>query len=711
MSNVVQLRESRVTAETYDYVGEAYGKLKRLSDFRERDGQANLSKIIEDCLASSVPLAAEAPTGTGKTIAYLVGGVSAVKRLESAVAGEEMPIVVATATVGLQTQILASDLPKLMEAGVIAQGSAVIAKGRGRYFCILSAERLLAGEVENMQYDIFDPESNVKVDGIDEIREMSSAWHTAAWKGDIDTYGHKRPVFWATVQASSDTCIGPRCDFYEDCPYFEDRRRLAKAKVVIANHDLVLADLSAQMSDQETVFPFNRYILLVDEAHHLPSKAMEAGAANDNLCETLEKLPAVAAAAKKFFVNGEFAKFLDSKGITTYDFDISRTQTLLRNAIDLIRQISVDPDSRTKRFTKGQVPESLRLPLAELLSELGSLKDNVAKAASSLKSSNLANRDARFKPMVAEALYEASMVNGILSSAWQALRLFTEQSEIVRWVHHTETDAWLFASPVEGDKILTELMWKNPRVRVALLSATLKDLEGFERFRMRSGLPQEARTFAMPHSFPYQENLLVVYDTMKNTPARGTRDEYIKELQTAMPSEINPGEGTLIVFTSKQLMNAVVPALRKKFGDRVLCQGEMGIKQLLVEHKGRIDAGGGSILAGLATVAEGLDLPGAYCTHVMITGIPFAVPTNPVEEERAEQLGNDYFNKHSLPDAFVKLTQMVGRLMRRETDRGRITIFDKRLVETKYGWKLMRALPDFRKKRKSTLVAAQCIPQ
>lgn len=697
MSNVLSFADARAAAYSHDYVEEAYEKLTRGKAVVLRKGQKGLSKEIRDALVADQPLAAEAPTGTGKTIAYLVGALAASRQLEVALTGESLPIVVATATVGLQNQVITNDLPKMIDVGLVREDEVIIAKGRHRYFCVLSAQRLLAGDLEESQYDIFDGEANIEVDGIDEIRDMHEAYTEKGWRGDIDSYGATKPIFWAKVQASSDTCIGRRCDHFQECPYFDDRKRLSKAKVVVANHDLVLADLLAQMADQETVFPFGKYLLVVDESHHLPDKAMEAGAAQADLLQTLNQLNGMATVTKKLFGTGVLAKFFDSKDIGPESFQTIPLENALIRAHNAVKAIPVDPSNGNRRFAGGVIPDSLVGPCQDVFREVDALRDMLGKATTALKNSASINQDPKQKPFVAEALYEASMMMGILTRLWKAVQSFTANKTAVRWIFRNELNASLCVSPIEGDEILRDLMWENPRVRVAMVSATLQDLHGFQRFRERCGLPPSARTYAMESSFPYEENFIYLED-MRHSPRQAERAGFETELLHKLPQVIDPKEGTLIICTSRKLLQLVVPVLRAKFPGRVLAQEEKSLKQLLEEHRAAIDRNEGSILIGLATVAEGLDLPGKYCTHVIITALPFSVPTNPVEEERAEQLGSAYFRQHALPDAFVKLVQMVGRLMRRETDRGSITIFDNRMYLNRYGIDMLRALPNFKKK-------------
>lgn len=708
MSNVLSMAAARAAASPIDYVDDIYERLTRGGEVKMRPGQADLSKAIRDSLVDNTPLAAEAPTGTGKTIAYLVGAMAASKHLESALTGQTLPVVVATATVGLQNQVISNDLPKMIAAGLLAPDDVIIAKGRHRYFCNLAAQRLLSDDPEENQYDFFDAEANVDVDGLDEMREMSEAYNARTWKGDIDSYDKPKPIFWARVQASGDTCIGRKCDFFEECPYFDDRKKLVKARVVVANHDIVLADLLSQMADQEPVFPFNQYLLVVDESHHLPNKAMEAGASQADILKTLNALTGMATVSKKFFATGILTKFFDSKDIGPESFQTISLERALVQAHSAMKRIQVDPLNFHRRFPLGAIPADLMEKCQAVFTEVDALRDILGKASTSLKNATTVNSDPKQKPFVAEALYESSVMMGVLTRLWKATRSFVSDKPAVRWIFCNELNATLCVSPMEGDEMLKDLMWENPRVRVAMVSATLQDLTGFTRFRERAGLPPEARDYAMKSSFPYEKNHIYI-EEMKHSPRQVERAKFEEELLHKLPQVINPDEGTLIICTSRKLMQILVPMLRSNFPGKVKAQDEKALKQLVDEHRADLDAGIGSILIGLATVAEGLDLPAHYCTHVIITALPFSVPTNPVEEERAERLGAAYFKKHAMPDTFVKLVQMVGRLMRRETDWGMITIFDNRLYSKAFGWEMLRALPNFKKQRIKRAKAATLV--
>lgn len=269
-----------------------------------------------------------------------------------------------------------------------------------------------------------------------------------------------------------------------------------------------------------------------------------------------------------------------------------------------------------------------------------------------------------------------------------------------KWLFRKEGTTSLHTAPLEASDVLTPLLWENERARASVMvSATLRDLGGYTRFSGRVGLPKTARFETLPYTFPYAKSKLVVA-AMGATPKLAERRQFLTELSSKLPRAINSKEATLVLFPSWTMLREFAPKLKDRFGrDNVRVQGEDGrsIKMLVRDHCEAIDRGDGGILLGVQTLAEGLDLPGVYCTHVVIISLPFAVPTDPVEQELSEILGNRYFSERSLPDAMTRLTQMVGRLLRRESDVGRVTIFDRRLASTSYGRQMLASLPPFEK--------------
>ncbi|MNR71636.1 putative ATP-dependent helicase DinG [compost metagenome] len=686
------------------FIDECYDRLAKLPGFIVREGQKRLSREVCKAMVAGEPIAAEAPTGTGKTIAYLIGAIAASEKLRTT---KEIPVVVATATVGLQTQIMQGDLPSLVNAGILAsEREAVLAKGRGRYFCMASAERLSSEKSSDGQHDFFDQTINENVQLVEEVNTMLELWDARVWNGDIDSYPLVAPATWREVAASSETCLGHKCEFYSECPFFQSRRALSEARIIVANHDLVLSDLAMDQEGIDPLFPGGRYLVVFDEAHHLPDKAIDVGSAQLQIEEAKAGVGRLAGFNKSWQRKGDIVRLFEKSKLQPHDFDTGP----LFNGLDALREelakVEVEPETLQFRFPRGEVPDSILKAAENSLDHARLLANNMSEAAGALKKTNLPEKQPELKGFIGELLFQCAFLNSQLAAVVKALSLFSARDRAVRWIFRASADqVSIHVSPLEGADVLRRLLWSSERAVVAMVSATLQDFNGFDRFKARSGVGDNLRTMKLDPIFPYRENTLQLVD-MKYSPRQAERAQFITELAANLPAHINAAEGTLVLFPSRSMMKALVPELRKKFGHSVMAQGDKGIKELIADHRQRIDDGKGSILCGLATMAEGLDLPGKYCVHVAICSLPFAVPTSPVEQELAEVLGKEYFAQRALPDALTKLIQMVGRLMRRESDRGRITVYDHRLIYTQWGRKMLNALPNFRRKVVASALAA-----
>lgn len=699
MGQVIQLQpvESAPVAAHQAFIEQAYARLQRLPGFIVREGQRELSAAIAQSLLAAKPLAAEAPTGTGKTIAYLIGALAAAKELETV---REHTVVVATATVGLQSQIMTGDLPALVKAGIVEGSDYTLAKGRGRYFCVDAAERLTEGKAHSAQVDFFDAEANAQHEELDGLPELLQAWRGHDWSGDFDAYPARLPATAYKAAASAETCLGNKCGHYNVCPFFAARRSLSAAKIIIANHDLVLSDLAMAANEMDPLLPGSRYLVVFDEAHHLPDKAQESGSVTVRPSAVLAALTGLPRYNELWTRHTAFSKLYERYKLDEGSFSASALERALTHLQDACLDIPWEEDSDHVRFSRSAgLPSAVATHAAAALAQVDSLHGAFAEAQKQLKASNITEKHPALKGPFAELLYSGAYFSSELLKLRRGLSLFLGSGEAVRWMQRdAQGELCLHSAPRDGSGVLKELLWSSPRAVVAMVSATLRDFGGYKRFQAKLGL-DDMRTLTLSPIFPYHECELWLAD-MRASPRQDEREKYEAELRLVLPEVVRPEEATLVLFPSRALMNKMVPTLRQRFGrPNVRVQYDKGLKDLILDHKAAIDAARGSILCGLATMAEGLDLPGAYCTHVVICTLPFAVPTGPVEQALQEDMGDEYFSKKALPDTLVKLIQMVGRLMRRESDRGRITIFDNRLLSARWGHRLVDALPPFRRKR------------
>jgi ATP-dependent DNA helicase DinG len=176
---------------------------------------------------------------------------------------------------------------------------------------------------------------------------------------------------------------------------------------------------------------------------------------------------------------------------------------------------------------------------------------------------------------------------------------------------------------------------------------------------------------------------------------------HTEELIELLPQLLDADEGSLVLFSSRRQMNDVYDGVPQDWRARTLRQDDYSKQEILRRHREAVDEGRGAVIFGLASFAEGVDLPGAYCQHVIIAKLPFAVPDNPVDAALAEWLeaqGRNAFMEISVPDAALRLVQASGRLLRTESDRGRVTLLDRRVITRRYGRTILDSLPPFKRR-------------
>jgi ATP-dependent DNA helicase DinG len=255
----------------------------------------------------------------------------------------------------------------------------------------------------------------------------------------------------------------------------------------------------------------------------------------------------------------------------------------------------------------------------------------------------------------------------------------------------------LRCSPVLAADILQECLWSRA-AGVIVTSATITALNSFERFILHSGVPDGTNFKVVASPFDYA-NATFTVPAMDCDP--GDAQAHTEALIEQLPIILDRGEGSLVLFSSRRQMLEVYQGLNREFGGGILMQGDYSKQEILRRHREAIDSGEGSVIFGLASFAEGVDLPGDYCRHVVIAKIPFAVPDSPLEASLAEWVeaqGRNAFMEISVPDAALRLVQASGRLLRTEQDTGRVTLMDRRIMTKRYGRAILDSLPPFQRK-------------
>lgn len=643
----------------------------------------------------------EAGTGTGKTVAYLLAALPIAKYL-----GKKL--IVSTATVALQEQIVNKDLPEVKKHSGLSFTYA-LAKGRGRYLCLSKLDRLLVdhnGALNPTQALYEDEYPQVTEQGVKIYNSMVDALASNRWDGDRDTWSDGiDDADWGPITTDHRQCTGRRCSNVGACSFFKARDKLANVDCVVTNHDLVLADLALGGG---AILPAPEdSIYIFDEGHQLPEKAIGHFAHHSRLMATSKWLEQGQKQLSAIMGNisgaGNVDRFAEQVPAALLDARQQLAQVLptLQVLVD-----GIDPDEHTPRyrFAEGVIPADLMLMAVEIHRAFDRLGELLAKMAAEVSE---ALEDAHCAVPKVD-LEQAFPVIGIWQSRaeantalWASYATPDPAGSVprARWLTLVDSgghiDIEVCSSPIMASKTLEYSLW-NQCCGAVVTSATLTALSSFDRFKMRAGTPNDSTYQVVPSPFDFTRATLQVPAAACDA---GNSQAHTLSLIQILPDLLHADEGSLVLFSSRRQMLDVYEALPGEWQDRILMQGARSKQALLDAHRETIDGGAGSVLFGLASFAEGVDLPGRYCQHVVIAKIPFAVPDDPVGAALAEWIearGGNPFMEISVPDASVKLIQACGRLLRKETDGGRISLLDRRIVSKRYGKAILNSLPPFR---------------
>ncbi len=674
--------------------------------FKMRDGQHAMAECVADTLSKAdlgeqaAPDKAiaviQAGTGVGKSAAYLSTAVAmALER--------KTRVLISTATLALQEQLMGKDLPALAAASDKPFVYA-LAKGRGRYVCKVKLERL-AGTGSGDE-DLFEDDFPVAAlatasqQAIEERRmqlydHMATLLTSGQWDGDRDTLAQAPDGGdWAGVAAERHTCTARHCPKYKECSYYNARTRLAEANVIVANHDLVLATLGLK-----TLPDLDNCLVVFDEGHHLPAVALDQFSSAMDLSNLrwLDKLPKTMqeVATRLHLHLGEDVQTVCSQLRTV----LTQTQKL---ALDLVHDSSDGRDG-TLRFANGVLPEALTDPITQISAQATGLSKALEALGVDVKA--VAKDDPAQGVLCAQLYAKLGSVAPRLNAVAATAQLLLEHGEqpLAKWIKAETEGGYLnltmHACPMVPGDLLRQFLWSQVRGAV-ITSASLTSCGSFDYFLQEAGLSGNRNVTTLEVSSPFdyskQGTLTVVHTRAEPKQA----EAYTAEMVELLMADLRQVEhGALALFTSRAQMRAATQALPSALVDTVLVQGTLSRTRLLASHSARVEAGLPSILFGLQSFGEGLDLPGQLCETVFICKLPFAPPSEPVDEARAEWLrsmGRDPFSELVIPATAIKLLQWTGRAIRTEEDQAQVICYDKRLQLQSYGKRMLNGLPPYR---------------
>jgi len=605
--------------------------------YEDRPQQMQMAEAVENALRTKTHLIAEAGTGVGKSLAYLVPVVLWARE-------ENQRAVVSTYTKTLQQQLVQKDLPFLKK--ILGEFRFALCVGGENYLCLRRFDQI-------RMHDLYEQAER-------EPLNQLFAWSTTTRTGlrsELET--EPPPGLWTKACRQADLCFGKDCSFYKDCYYQKAKAVEQQAHILVANHHLFFAD----MATGGNVLPFYKAVVF-DEAHQVEDVATDylgVEVSNYSVRYLLDSL--LSQRTRKGMLTR-----LTNQGA---EAQAAREMTDgLRLAgenffLDLAGLLRREPALRIRR--KNIIPDMLSEPLLELKDALLELK--------------------------VESQEEEQEVKAFASRAQtlaSAIRLNLEQGAegFVYWAERENTRYRLVASPIDLSEALRENLFAKTDT-IVLTSATLSAAGTFTYIKNRLGLDAPGELLLdSPFDFEKQA-LLYISPGLDDQQAPEYQQKFDEELKAIL--SVTQGR-TLVLFTSySQLKKSAVTLRAEMPGLGVLCQGEMPAYRLVEQFKGISNA----VLLGTASFWQGIDIPGDALQCVVIAKLPFAVPDDPLVEARMEQLKNPFF-EYQVPQATLLFRQGFGRLIRTRTDRGAVVVLDSRIMTKNYGKWFLRSIPKCR---------------
>jgi ATP-dependent DNA helicase DinG len=676
----------------------AQGIFSEWPEFEYRQAQQEMSSLVWEVVERGGCALIEAGTGTGKSLAYLYP-------LFTQTIQEKGSVVIATYTINLQQQLMEKEIPFLAKILGIPLKAALLL-GRGNYLCWrkLAFYRQHPDKLDSSQRRFL-------------LRVLTSAEENL---GCLEQLGYSLPSeLREKLTSEAETCLRKICPFQGKCFWLLARKEAFAAEVIIVNHHLFFTDLSMRMerefADDKLVLPPYHYVIF-DEAHHVEDVAAEyLGLRLDEyeierFCKRLLHKEGrwgngwLVSLRQRLLEKGSDLAFMQ-RSIAALEMelipDLLTLENLFRTLFQLIGegqnfQRSLG-EERNYRYTTNLLLENETLN--GLVSQVNEAIDQWTKRLS-LLIDEMQDSDELIEDTI--FLVEAGRFFKRLGASLPLLLDGTDPQFVY----------WFTLRPILGDQRtirmvinrvplqLGDLLYKElfSKVNSAILtSATLAVGNDFTYIKERLGInylhPSERKEVILESPFDYQKNVLVIISTDLPTPED---PKYSEKISLLLPDLIHAAKGrSLLLFTNKRQMievyNQIAPQLKEE-GFHLFKQGEKPRNRLLKVFQ----LTSKSVLFGMDSFWEGVDIPGSQLSNVVIMRLPFRVPTEPLFQakwEALQQEGKDPFLNLSLPEAVLKFKQGFGRLIRTKTDRGTVIILDQRVTTKRYGKAFLTSIP------------------
>ncbi len=640
------------------------GPLARaLPHFESRPGQVEMARTVADAFEQGGVVLAEAGTGTGKTLAYLVPAVLSGGR-----------VLISTGTKNLQEQIYFKDIPALRDALGI-NFTATYMKGRANYLCLHRLEQLVDGQSLSMGTEsIFLPM----------IQEWSAKTETGD-RAELEDLPEDL-AFWNSVSATAETCLGTECTRYDECFITRMRQRAAESDVVVVNHHLLCADASVRQNAYGEVIPSCAHAI-IDEAHQLEDVATQYFGYSvstyrvEELARDIERAVERAGTVSGMR-QGEVPRAIErlrDRGRAFFaDLELAHRE---------VRRGAANSREERVRVTTASLAES-HDTAANLIGALDLIESTLALMG--IKGGDENNVEAAERPEAVPTAEDFETLAGRAAALRDEVRflLRANDSDFVFFVEFRGRGVFFRASPIDVSKIVQEVLFDRMRTTV-LTSATLAVDGRFDYIRERLGIGR-AYEVRLPSEFDFSRQALLYL------PAR-MPDPRSPEFAVAAGREVveilRRSKGrAFVLFTSYAMLREVQAIAEMALDYPLFVQGTAPRSQLLRQFRETPH----SVLLATSSFWQGVDVVGDQLSCVIIDKLPFASPADPVTGARIESIrarGGEPFDEYQVPLAILTLQQGLGRLIRHRRDRGVLAVLDPRLRTKAYGRRFVASLP------------------
>ena len=630
--------------------------------YEPRQQQVDMAYAVADAFDNNENLCIEAPTGVGKTFAYLVPAFFHACQTDK-------PVVITTHTISLQDQILNHDIP-LLAKFLNVKIDAVVAKGRSNYLCLRKLN-----EIADMDQSLL-PDDNITGD----LGRLVS-WAEKTKTGDhTDMNRPIAPQLWNAVCCERGNCLNGQCPFFASCFLMAARRRIGKARIIIANHAFFFAALAtdarlatrpdAESHEREKLLP-DFSALVIDEGHTLEDAAANhLGIRADSL--TIRRILGRLYSDERKTGLLAAERFSEARELVV---DARRRATLFFSS--LLNWMEPQNKNPLRYFVPNHIENYLATPFAKLEKALAALVDDEEDAAIKV---------------------ELECLKDAIEEQHMALDVFftMARQDFVYWMEifgRDKNEISFNCIPVDVSPLLAEQVFRKPPVIVT--SATLAVNGDIHYFMNRVGA-NNAKSMILDTPFDFKTQVQTYI--AKNMPDPRDVDAFLDKAEGHLRHFLTLTNGrTFVLFTSYSMMNNLAKRMEAFFAENnltLLLQGD-GLPTLKMIEKFKSTER--AVIFGTSSFWTGVDVPGDALSSVIIMRLPFANPDHPLELARTERtaaLGKNAFFDYTVPEAVLKFRQGFGRLIRTKDDTGIVVILDSRIIQKRYGQTFLHSIPE-----------------